>query len=120
MSRAGAFAAVATLALAAPAAAQDELRAGFEGALRGCEAWVLEPDSWGEGFAPFLKAMSLGNTAEAIDGIAEEAQPPEPWRVANHYWRINSTRNVSRAAAPAGREDSVQLLATPIYGLQQD
>lgn len=71
--------------------AQDALEDGFMGALRGCEEWVLTPSSWANGFEPFVEAVGLGNTMGKVASVAEEALPPEAYRAANHYWRINST-----------------------------
>jgi hypothetical protein len=84
---------VAGLTIAAPAHAQSELEDGFAGALRGCEEWVLNPVSWAEGTAPFIAAVGLGNKMGLVDTIDEAALPPQALRVANHYWRINSTMN---------------------------
>jgi hypothetical protein len=79
------------LALAAPADAQSDLEKGFAGALRGCEEWVLNPSSWAEGPQPFISAVGLGNKMGLVESVDEAALPPEEMRVANHYWRINST-----------------------------
>jgi hypothetical protein len=82
---------LAALLLAAPAAAQDALQAGLEGALRGCEAWVLEPGTWVDEQEPFLAEIGLGDRAGRVTEVDELTLPPEPLRLANHYWRINST-----------------------------
>jgi hypothetical protein len=79
------------LFLAAPASAQSELEKGFAGALRGCEEWVLNPASWEQGAGPFLAAVGLGDRMGLVEAVNEAALPPPEWRVANHYWRINST-----------------------------
>lgn len=84
---------VAGLVMVTPAHAQSELEDGFAGALRGCEEWVLNPASWAEGTAPFLSTVGLGNKMGLIDTIDEAALPPQVMRVANRYWRINSTTN---------------------------
>lgn len=89
MRRVGSFI-LGIACLAVPAQAQSPLEQGFAGALRGCETWVLQPASWSEGLAPFIAAVGLGDTISLVDRIAQEALPPEPLRVANHYWRINS------------------------------
>lgn len=91
MRRASVLAALSALALAYPASAQDDLRAGFEGALRGCETWVLYPASWDQGIGPLLAGMALGDKVGQVTEIADQAQPPEALRLGNHYWRINST-----------------------------
>jgi hypothetical protein len=83
--------AISTLFLAAPASAQTELEKGFAGALRGCEEWVLNPASWDQGIEPFLSAVGLGDKMGLVETVNEAALPPPEWRVANHYWRINST-----------------------------
>ena len=81
------------LALAAPANAQSDLEDGFAGALRGCEEWVLNPASWAQGIGPFVSAVGLGNKMGMVSSVDEAALPPRDLRVANHYWRINSTAN---------------------------
>ena len=83
----------AVLAVSAPAAAQSELELGFEGALRGCENWVLEPASWADGLGPFAAKLGLGNKAGWVESVDEAALPPPQMRVANQYLRINSTSN---------------------------
>ncbi len=77
-------------ALSAPASAQSNLDRGFAGALRGCEEWVLNPASWANGTAPFVKAVGLGDQMGAVDSVDEVNLPPRELRQANHYWRINS------------------------------
>jgi hypothetical protein len=47
-------------AFAPPAQAERNLERGFDGALRGCEEWLLNPASWVEGPVPFIKAVGLG------------------------------------------------------------
>ena len=81
---------LAGAALAAPAQAQD-VGAGFAGAVRGCEAWVLEPATWSDGIDPFLAKMGLGLSAGLVDAAPEAALPPKDLRTGNHFWRINST-----------------------------
>lgn len=83
--------AIVGLALPSPAIAQSELESGFEGALRGCEEWVLNPASWAEGVEPFMRTVGLGNTMGLVESVDEAALPPRQLRVANHYWRINSS-----------------------------
>src|SRR5690606_5009426 len=83
--------AILALSLAAPASANTELEKGFAGALRGCEEWVLNPASWDQGVEPFLSAVGLGDKMGPVESVNEASLPPPQWRVANHYWRINST-----------------------------
>ena len=85
--------AVAILTIAAPAAAQSEIELGFEGALRGCEIWVLEPATWVDGLGSFASKLGLGDKAGWVESVNEAALPPPQMRVANHYLRINSTPN---------------------------
>ena len=85
--------AVAILTIAAPAAAQSEIELGFEGALRGCENWVLEPATWVDGLGSFASKLGLGDKAGWVESVNEAALPPPQMRVANHYLRINSTPN---------------------------
>lgn len=71
--------------------AETPLEQGFAGALRGCEEWVLNPKSWATGFAPFVSAVGLGDKMGLVAQVDDVSLPPQPLRVANHYWRINST-----------------------------
>jgi hypothetical protein len=82
---------VAALAIAAPAQAQSEVEKGFDGALRGCEEWILNPASWVKGTGPFIASVGLGNKMGLVETVAEVSLPPKELRRANHYWRINST-----------------------------
>lgn len=81
------------LAIAVPANAQSDVERGFAGALRGCEEWVLNPASWAEGIGPFVSTVGLGEKMGLVETVNEAALPPAELRVANHYWRINSTAN---------------------------
>lgn len=82
----------ASVALEGQAATdQAELRKGLEGALRGCEEWVLNPASWVDGPAPFIAKVGLGSKMGLVGSVDEANLPPPELRVANHYWRINST-----------------------------
>lgn len=81
----------AALATATPAAAQTALQAGFDGALRGCEEWILRPASWASGPAPFVAAVGLGDRMALVETVDAAALPPPKLRRANHYWRISST-----------------------------
>jgi hypothetical protein len=81
------------LAIAGPARAQSDLESGFVGALRGCEAWVLEPAAWADGLDEFASKIGLGNKAGWVQSVEDVALPPKEFRVANHYLRINSTAN---------------------------
>jgi len=82
----------AAAAFTAPVQAQSALENGFAGALRGCEEWVLNPASWANGTAPFVKAVGLGDQMGLVDSVEEVNLPPKELRRANHYWRINSTQ----------------------------
>lgn len=99
---------VATLSLlfaAMPASAQDSsaLADGFAGALRGCEEWVLNPASWSEGPEPFLAKVALGDSIGLVGSLAAAQLPPEDLRLANHYWRINSTPTAGYALVVSDR-----------------
>lgn len=76
---------------ASPAQAQEAELAGFSGALRGCEEWVLNPASWIDGPAAFESAVGLGDKMGLVAEIDQASLPPPALRQANHYWRINST-----------------------------
>lgn len=78
------------LSAAVPTSA-GSLEQGFAGALRGCEEWVVNPASWIDGPEPFLKTVGLGGSIGLVKSIPEIALPPEEFRMANHYWRVNST-----------------------------
>ena len=80
-------------ALASPVHAEPNLERGFDGALRGCEEWLLNPASWAEGTGPFVEAVGLGAQMGLVDRVEEVNLPPAQLRRANHYWRINSTPN---------------------------
>lgn len=74
----------------APAQAEPSLEQGFDGALRGCEEWLLNPASWVDGTGPFIKAVGLGEQMGLVESVDEVNLPPKQMRRANHYWRINS------------------------------
>jgi hypothetical protein len=78
-------------ALPGPAQAQPALDSGFAGALRGCEEWVLNPESWTNGTGPFVEAVGLGQQMGPVNSVAEVNLPPRELRQGNRYWRINST-----------------------------
>ena len=82
---------LASAALSVPAQAEPSLERGFDGALRGCEEWLLNPASWADGPGPFIKAVGLGNEMGLVESVEEVNLPPKNMRRANHYWRINST-----------------------------
>jgi hypothetical protein len=84
-------AAFAAVALVNPAYTQSDLEAGFAGALRGCEEWVLNPASWANGLAPFVAKVGLGDKMGLVEHVDPAVLPPPILRVANRYWRINST-----------------------------
>lgn len=83
--------AVAALAISSPIVARTELEQGLDGALRGCEEWVLNPGSWAEGTEPFEATVGLGGKMSRVQTAVEVQLPPKELRAANHYWRINST-----------------------------
>lgn len=87
------LAVVAGSAFASPAWAEPNLGKGFDGALRGCEEWVLNPASWAEGTSPFIEAVGLGDEMKRVDRVEEVNFPPPQLRCANHNWRINSAPN---------------------------
>lgn len=76
---------------AAPAGANSDLQDSLAGALKGCEEWVLNPASWAEGYEPFLASVGLGAKMGLVDTVNPSVLPPEEYRVANRYWRINAT-----------------------------
>ena len=82
---------LASAALSVPAQAEPSLERGFDGALRGCEEWLLNPASWADGPGPFIKAVGLGNEMGLVESVEEVNLPPKNMRRANRYWRINST-----------------------------
>lgn len=82
---------LAATAFAQPAHAEPNLERGFDGALRGCEEWLLNPASWADGTDSFIKAVGLGEQMGLVTEVSEVNLPPKGMRKANHYWRINST-----------------------------
>lgn len=78
----------AALTASAPSQALEQ---GLAGAFRGCEEWVLNPASWVDGPAKYLEAVGLGETMGPVSSVPDAALPPPAMRMANHYWRINST-----------------------------
>src|SRR5665213_1586253 len=91
MKRGVISAVLVSLAAASPAHAQSVLESGFAGALRGCEEWVLNPTSWSNGATAFVSAVGLGDKMGLVDRVEDVQLPPKPFRVANHFWRMNST-----------------------------
>ena len=81
------------LAISAPAAAQSDLENGFNGALRGCEQWILEPESWSDGPDKFAARLGLGDKAGWVRSVDDAVLPPEKLRIANRYFRVNSALN---------------------------
>ena len=82
---------LACTVFASPASAEPNLEKGFDGALRGCEQWLLDPGSWAEGTGPFIRAVGLGEQMGLVERVEEVNRPPKQLREANRYWRINST-----------------------------
>ncbi|MEO5706227.1 MAG: hypothetical protein ABIT10_01755 [Alteraurantiacibacter sp.] len=70
------------------------LAAGFDGTLLACESWVLDPTSWSgaQGIAPLVELSGLGGRIAPVPSVVDAALPPQEWRVANHYFRIDATR----------------------------
>lgn len=68
--------------------------AGFDGTLLACESWVLDPTSWsgGQGIAPLVELTGLGDKIYPVPGVIDAALPPEEFRTANHYFRVDATR----------------------------
>lgn len=66
----------------------DRLQLGLEGALRGCEQWILEPASWIDGLAPYLAAVDLGGLISETDSLPAALLPPAELRRGNRYFRI--------------------------------
>src|SRR5688500_1413639 len=81
------------LACATPANAQPAIQVGFQSALRACEAWVLEPATWGDGLEGFSPKLGLGKEAGWVKSVDDASLPPKELRVANHYLRISSSSN---------------------------
>ncbi|WP_232493799.1 hypothetical protein [Novosphingobium kaempferiae] len=94
---------VAATALSHPAHAQSVLETGFNGALKGCEEWVLNPASWESGSEPFVSSTGLGNQIGAVDRVEEINLPPTALRAGNHYWRINSTTDAGYVLVTSDR-----------------
>lgn len=94
---------LAALAYPMPASAQSDLEAGFAGALKGCQEWVLNPDSWVHGNGPFLAAVGLGGKMGLVNSLDEAALPPPELRAGNHYWRINSTSSTGYSLVVSDR-----------------
>lgn len=84
---------LALLVPSSPAYAQSDLERGLDGAVRGCEEWLLNPASWTDGTGPFVEAVGLGSQMGLVDSVADASLPPVPLREANRYWRINATRS---------------------------
>jgi hypothetical protein len=71
--------------------AEQNLERGFNGALRGCEEWLLNPTSWASGLDPFIKGVGLGDQMGRVERVEEVNLPPEQFRKGMHFFRINST-----------------------------
>jgi hypothetical protein len=82
---------LACVVLVPSAHAETNLERGFDGAVRGCEEWLLNPASWTDGVGPFVEAVGLGEQMGPVDRVAEANLPPPQMRRGNRYWRINST-----------------------------
>lgn len=86
---------LAALVVASASHAETPLEAGFAGAIRGCESWVLDK-SWmehnpSEGFTRFRTDVGLGDRIGLVEAVPDLLLPPPGLRVANLYWRINAT-----------------------------
>lgn len=79
---------------APPAPDPSGLAAGFDGTLLACESWVLDPTSWSgeQGIAPLVDLTGLGERIYPVPGVIDAALPPEEYRAANHYFRVDATR----------------------------
>ena len=79
---------------APPAPDPAALAAGFDGTLLACESWVLDPSSWTgeEGIAPLVELTGLRDKIYPVPGVIDAALPPEEFRQANHYFRVDATR----------------------------
>jgi hypothetical protein len=75
-----------------PGRTEMSLEKGFNGAVLGCEEWLLNPGSWASGPEQFVKATGLGNQIGPVDQVDEVNLPPAQMRRAMHFWRINSTQ----------------------------
>lgn len=84
---------VVSAAAAAPLHAQSNMERGFDGALRGCEEWVLNPASWAQGTGSFVETVGLGDQMGLVKRVEDVNLPPKALRKANHYWRINSSQS---------------------------
>jgi len=83
-----AFSLLLTMSGASSQPGGDRLQPGLEGALRGCEEWILEPASWIDGLAPFLAAVDLGGLISETDSLPAALLPPAELRRGNRYFRI--------------------------------
>lgn len=78
-----------TVSAQAPAGGET-LRQDLEGALRGCEIWILDPSSWLDDPVRFLAAVGLGKGVYETESLPEVLLPPQPFRRPNRYWRIDT------------------------------
>ncbi|UHD45886.1 hypothetical protein LUX29_01105 [Aureimonas altamirensis] len=69
-------------------AVEDRLQRGLEGALHGCEEWILKPSSWVEGLAPFLATVDLAGLIFETETLPAALLPPKEFRRGNRYFRI--------------------------------
>ncbi|WP_152048348.1 hypothetical protein [Aureimonas psammosilenae] len=79
---------LALLMSAAPAQADPAHETGFAAALRGCEAWALQPASWNDGPGPFLAAIGLGNRVTSLAKVPPSALPPPELRRGLKHWKV--------------------------------
>ncbi len=91
------------IAFASPVYAQSDLEKGFNGALKGCETWVLYPATWADGPAPFIEAVGLGAKMGLVERVEAVNLPPPQLREANHFWRINSTEGAGYVLVASDR-----------------
>ncbi|WCL52859.1 hypothetical protein [Gimibacter soli] len=97
------MAAILSLMVAAPAAAQSELETGFEGALAACREWINNPASWQKGPQGFMDVMGMGDRLVPIREVIPPALPPESLRVANAFWRIKATDSAGYVLVVSGK-----------------
>ena len=80
----------APLLISATQPRATEIGSGFSASLATCETWILHPESWVDGTEKFQASFELGDFLSPIGTVRNWERPPEPWRVANHYWKIQT------------------------------
>lgn len=82
----------------------DRLQLGLEGALRGCEQWILEPASWIDGLAPFLAAVDFGGLISETDS-----------RLPLFFRQRSSVAAIATFGSQQARKRATPSLCRPIY-----